>query len=289
MYILEQINSSLILLFMLLPGLLQGAELQQPYDLIEEFLADIHLRHSGGRGDLQMADMVLLCSPESFEQCRVMAEKIMTMSFTLMIGVWSEPWHCDRVHLSKMTLFFAVSLELLLQRPDMIQYSGKNTWYLPSEIEGLLPVHALKLTSIVQLYGPVPGAPEVLEIAEVYCVKDLLFQKSRGHWRSGVWFQLRELYIWEQRKDLGGVHFKTAVERNPPASELGAVDQRGVMTEISGMGPDIFNEFQAQFNFSYDMVVAPGRAWGSKSLETNEWNGESRYLHVNHLSIQFVF
>ena len=74
------------------------------------------------------------------------------------------------------------------------------------------------------------------------------------------------------RVDLTNVHLDTVVEEGKPTSILN-MDQKGNVQGIDGMYAKIWNDFKSFMNFTYSMRVSPERVFGSKDLETGEWNG----------------
>ena len=256
---------------------LQGIKSNSEHlEMRKKFYTDVYQRHMSG-GDLEVRYVIVLCNHDDLDLCNFIQENMVMSQLTLSISVWTEldiTFFMEEEEV-EMTLFIVVSPDVLLRQPTAIKYSEKNMWYIPTELENQLPIQLLRLTSKVALYDPLPSPEEGFEISEVYRVKEKVIRAKRGKWLKDTGFAFKDIYIWERRKNLQGVHFNTAVESNPPTSNV-TVNENGEVTGIQGMFPDIFHGFQKQFNFTYDMVVAPGRVWGSKSLVTNEWNGKLR-------------
>lgn len=237
---------------------------------LELFIRDAILRetHAQANGDILVNSVILLCNEVHFTYCKGFQKYLGSRNTLLSVLSDMENFPLDVD--TEQHLFVVMSPEVFLKSPWIIQYSEKNIWYIPKEVQGYIPRDKLRLTSMVYTYCH--SSPGAFEIYDVYAVKQRPIVRSLGTWNISTGFNFQYVYIWERRKDMSGILIETVVESNPPSSNI-TVDKHGKVLSAEGMFPDIFYLLHDKMNFSYSMTISEDRQWGSRTNGT--WNGKS--------------
>ena len=110
-------------------------------------------------------------------------------------------------------------------------------------------------------------------LKEVYAIKNgPKITRSIGSWIPGLGLQINSPILWERRANLLNASLTNSVLPYSVITKL-AYDQKGKVTEISGIMQDPFTILQASLNFSIKSVSPIDGKWGALKDDNKSWSG----------------